>query len=102
MMKKQLKIMGAFVERQGHSDSLTWLKLLFQQTLDSEISKMLDFYKFKAQALRVIVDDLENKDKYLLRSILNVRRPRTCSCKQPVGPQAHALATFFPNMHGSI
>ena len=73
MMKKQLKIIRAFVDSRGHAESLTPLKLLFQRTLDSEISKMLDFYKFRALGLRDTVDELEKKEKVMILSILNVR-----------------------------
>ena len=74
MMKKQLKIMASFLA-QGDSQgdlALTWLKLLFQRTLDSEISKMLDFYKFRATALVAAVDVLENKDLHIIKSIIKV------------------------------
>jgi hypothetical protein len=96
MMKMQLKIMGAFVEREGDPKTLTWLKLLFQRTLDSEISKMLDFYKFRADALREDVENLETKERHMLLSILNVCADRPLSdiatCSKP-NPETHELVT---------
>jgi SPX domain protein involved in polyphosphate accumulation len=72
MMKKQLDIMGAFVKKRQDPETLNWLKLLFQRALDGEISKMLDFYKFRAHALHEDVENLEKKEKHTLLSILNV------------------------------
>jgi hypothetical protein len=76
MMKKQLKLLGAFVKSQSspdEDDSLTWLKLLFQRTLDSEIMKMLEFYQLQARLLDETVDNLRHREKEIVLSILNVR-----------------------------
>lgn len=74
MLKKQLGLLESYLEDTNTAaESMVWLKLLFQRTLDGEISKLVDFYSMQVAELTARMDELSHNEKELVLSILNVR-----------------------------
>jgi SPX domain protein involved in polyphosphate accumulation len=76
-LKKQLALLDQFLSTQASSDtqSLTWLKLIFQHTLDSEISKVLGFYVLRKKELEATLVHLHEVERPLCLAALNVCPP---------------------------
>lgn len=74
-LKKQLALLEQFLAAQKTSggNNLVWLKLLFQHTLDGEISKVLGFYAQQKEALVQTMETLQTQEKPLVLAALNVR-----------------------------
>jgi SPX domain protein involved in polyphosphate accumulation len=78
-LKQQIDLLGQYLEASSattSSESLFWLKLLFQHTIDSEISKVLGFYEQQHQQLMRTVELLSTREKALCLACLNVRTPQ--------------------------
>ena len=85
-LKKQVELLERYLEtqRSANPDNLTWLKLLFQHTIDSEISKVLSFYDVRRKELIDTTDLLQKQEKPLVLACINVRLP-SCACLQHSG-----------------
>jgi hypothetical protein len=78
-LKQQLDLLGQSIQASSattNSESLFWLKLLFQHTIDSEINKVLGFYEQQRQQLMCTVELLSTREKALCLACLNVRGPQ--------------------------
>ena len=80
-LKKQVELLERYLEtqRSANPDNLTWLKLLFQHTIDSEIAKVLSFYDVRRKELVDTTDLLQKQEKPLVLACINVRLP-SCAC----------------------
>eukprot|EP00892_Ulva_mutabilis_P003282 jgi/Ulvmu1/1325/UM011_0053.1 len=74
MLKKQLGLLESYLEdKKTSDDSIIWLKLLFQRTLDGEIFKLVDFYNMRVAELKDTVHHLAEHEKELVLSVLNMK-----------------------------
>lgn len=74
MLKKQLGLLESYLADSNTPDqSMIWLKLLFQRTLDGEISKLVDFYSMQVAELRAKGQELGHSEKERVLAVLNVR-----------------------------
>jgi SPX domain protein involved in polyphosphate accumulation len=76
-LKKQLALLDQCLSTQAsrNNQSLTWMKLVFQHTLDSEISKVLGFYVLRKKELKATLVYLQQVERPLCLAALNVRPP---------------------------
>lgn len=76
MLKKQLGLLESYLADGNTPDqSMIWLKLLFQRTLDGEISKLVDFYSMQVAELKAKGQELGHSEKERVLAVLNVRHP---------------------------
>lgn len=105
LLKKQLGLLESYLQDKTTADeSIIWLKLLFQRTLDGEIFKLVDFYNTQVADLKAQVHELGQNEKEAVLSVINVRPPSPSSasrlCTSPsVVCQWHKFQHRLPRPH---
>ena len=98
-LKKQVDLLERYLEtqRSANPDNLTWLKLLFQHTIDSEIAKVLSFYDVRRKELIETTDLLQKQEKPLVLACLNVRPLACClHCRLQYSAKMRFPASTLP------